>query len=386
MIIPDTQDVQAEINMEWQNVFGADLILTPNTPQGLLITTDVLARQSTLLINAAVANQINPNLAGGVFLDALWALTGGQRDAATFSIATVTLTGVAGTVIPTNVTAANATGDIFQIVNSVTLNGGGTATASFQAQVAGPIGAPSGTLIHIINGVLGWETITNPADAILGTATQSDASARAERRQTLALQGDSMPLAIISGLLKTAGVTSLAFRENVTSSTVVIDTITLVPHSMYACVAGGTDLDVATTILNKKSGGCDYNGSTIVNVTDVASGQIYSVAFDRPTPIPIYIKATVRVINALGDVASLVTQAILDYANGVIPGEDGFAVGKNVSCFELAAAVNEEIIGIYIQNMQTTLASPFVYSNAEIVINPNQQAATAANQIVVVVI
>ncbi|MHC5543543.1 baseplate J/gp47 family protein, partial [Singulisphaera rosea] len=88
VIVPDTSSLLADVQSEYQAVFGADLIVTPDTPQGVLITAETLARTEVVNNNAALANQINPNIAGGVFLDAILALTGMQRTPASPTVVT----------------------------------------------------------------------------------------------------------------------------------------------------------------------------------------------------------------------------------------------------------------------------------------------------------
>ncbi len=83
VIMLETGVIQTEVQAEYQAAFGMDLNTAPNTPQGILITTEVLARTAVADNNAALANQINPNEAGGVFLDALLALTGAYRSPGT---------------------------------------------------------------------------------------------------------------------------------------------------------------------------------------------------------------------------------------------------------------------------------------------------------------
>ena len=131
VIIPDTGDLLTTVQDEYRQAFGEDMPLEPSTPQGTLITGETLARDAVVRNNAAVANQISPNIAGGVFLDAIWALTGGQRVAATRSTVAATLTGVSGTVIPQGSIAATGAGDQFQTVSTVTIGIGGTVSANF---------------------------------------------------------------------------------------------------------------------------------------------------------------------------------------------------------------------------------------------------------------
>ncbi len=53
VIVPDTAVTRAIVEAEFKNAFGEDLITSPETPQGVLITNEVLARDSFLRNNAA---------------------------------------------------------------------------------------------------------------------------------------------------------------------------------------------------------------------------------------------------------------------------------------------------------------------------------------------
>lgn len=386
VIVADTADTLTEVQNEFKNAFGQDLVVTPDTPQGVLITAETLARDNVIKNNAALANQINPNLAGGVFLDAILALTGTERDVAERSIVTATMTGVAGTVVPAGVRAATAAGDEFETVSTVVIGISGTVDADFQSVEFGPVPAAGGTLTTIVDGVLGWETVTNTDAAVLGRAEQSDQAARLYRKNTLALQGQSLPEAITSGLYATEGVRSMSFRENTTSAPAVIDGINLAAHSIYVCVDGGTDLDVATTILEKKSGGAGYNGSVTVNVVNADSGQTYPVTFDRPTDVDIQTRVTIKASSSIVDPVAAVKEAVLAFANGELEEEPGFTVGNDVSSFELAGAINRLYPTIYVQKVELSLATPTVWSTDPIAIALDEIAAIASGAITVVLV
>jgi len=387
LIVADTAGLQAEVEAEYKAVFGQDLVVTPNTPQGVLITAEVTARANVVRNNAALANQINPNLAGGVFLDAIWALTGGQRIAATSSvIPDVSLLGLAGTLIPVGSQASLADGTLFASVSDVTLDGDGEGSVDFQAVDTGPIAAEVGTLTQIVTSVLGWDSVTNPTAAALGRSEESDIASRARRKVTLGLQGEGLAVAITSALYDTLNVRSLTFRENIEDTTQVIDGVTMVAHSIFACVDGGTDLDVATTLLAKKNGGCAWNGSTSVDVVEPASGQTYTVLFERPTEVPVQTRVTVRNQSSLVNVEAAVRQSVMDYAEGLIEGEPGLVVGASVSPFEIAGAVNQQNPGIYVQKCEVSLLSPTSWTTDEIEISITEIATLALGNIIVVVL
>lgn len=387
VIVPDTSSLLGTVQTEWQETFGADLVPTPDTPQGVLITAEALARAGVVNNNAQMANEINPNVATGVFLDGLMALTGMQRVAQTQTVVTnVSLTGVAGTVISAGTQAQTAAGDLFESLAQVTLSAGGTATVDFASAMYGPIPCASGALDQIVTNVLGWETITNngsgtPASVTtLGTTTQSDQAARALRQNTLAFQGVSLAEAITSALYNVPGVTSLTFQENVAATTQTINGISMVGHSIYACVAGGSTTDIAAALLENKSSGCAWNGGTTVNVVEPASGQSYAVSFDVPDEIGILVKVTTT--NGL---AANIEQAILDYAAGLINGYAGFVVGADVSTWDIGGAILSRYPFYYLSNVQIALESTGIYQNSPIAIGVNQQAATQLSFLTVIV-
>lgn len=380
-IIPDTSAILTDVTSEYLTVFGSDLVTTPDTPQGVLINAEAIARTEVVNNNAALANQINPNISGGVFLDAILALTGMERTAQTQTVVpNVTVAGVAGTIIPLGSLAQTGAGDLFQTLSQVTIPAGGNTTVNFSSVSYGPIPCAADELSQVVSNVLGWETVTNATAGTLGATTQSDQSARALQKNTLGFQGVALPIAMTSALYATEGVTSLTFQENVSPDTQVINGITMVGNSVYACVAGGSDTDVAAAMLENKSSGCGWNGSTTVDIVEPASGQIYPVKFDRPAQIGILI----RVTTPNGNVDNIV-QSILDYAAGLINGITGFTVGSDVSPFEISGAIIAGNPGYIISQVAISLVSPVDYTTNVIAIGVNQQAFTVSNFITVVV-
>lgn len=381
VIVADTSSLLTEVQSEYEAVFGADLIVTPDTPQGLLITAETLARTEVVNNNAALANQINPNVAGGVFLDAIMALTGIQRTAATQTVVSaVTLTGVAGTTIPVGTQAQTAAGDIFASLDTVVIGSGGTITVNFASVAYGPIPCAANALTQVVTNVLGWETVTNANAGVLGQSTQSDQGARAYRNNTMGFQGVALPITCTSALYAVPGVQSLFYQENIAATTQTINGISMVAHSVYACVNGGSELDIAAALLENKSSGAAWNGETSVTVVDPASGQPYTVLFDVPTEIGIL----VRVTTSNGD-AGTITQAILDYAAGNINGLQGFVVGSDVSPFEIAGAIMSEQPGYFISKVEVSYSASVSYTTNTLAIAVNQIAQTQLSYITVVV-
>ncbi|MEY0215945.1 baseplate J/gp47 family protein [Providencia rettgeri] len=339
VIIPDTSKLREVVENEFKGVFGEDLDVNPETPQGALITMEVENRDAIARNNAELANQINPDEAGGIFLDAIWALMGGQRFDATHSFLTqVKFSGVAGTIIPKGSQATTRSGDIFETTKVLILGKEGTATGDMRSLETGPIECGVGQLDKVASSVLGWETVNNPTSATLGRNAESDLQAKRRRKQTLAKNTVSVGEAITSALYETEGVRSLAYRENYTDQPMIFDEITLVPHSIYVCVEGGDKEAIARSLLRTKTLGAAFNGSEEVEVLETISGQIYPVKFDRAKEIVLFCRVTVK--KATVDAQTIIPAAVESWANGDIDGEGGLVVGRDVSPFEISAGIN----------------------------------------------
>lgn len=385
VIQADTSALQATIEAEWQTAFGSDLDVSADTPQGVMISAETTARASVIAANTQVANQINPNLAGGIFLEAICALMGLQRLGATFTqVSGVILGGVAGTVIPVG-SQVSSQGNIFVSTASATIGSGGTVTVGFQAVESGPVLCPASTLTQIQpnSAVLGWNTVTNPTDGHPGAIEQSDAELWQARINQLGLQGLSGVASQIAALYAVPGVTSLQFQENASSVPVTLNGIAMAANSVWACVAGGTAALIGAALLSGKTCGAGWNGAQNIAVTEPASGQSYTVLYDVPTQIPLKAIINVSQGTSSNSLVSTVTQAVLDFANGVIPGEQGFIVGRNASPFDMAAGIVAENPGVRVREVQLAPISTGIYQTTEIPIAINQQAAISAGQIIV---
>ena len=384
VILPDTANTRSEVEQEFTNAFGDDLPLDPSTPQGVLITMETEARDSTARIIADVANQINPDIAGGVFLDAIWSLLGGQRSPAESSILNgVELGGVPGTSIPAgSLASVDSSGVLFQLISTVVLDAAGDGIGSFEAVVPGPTAVAAGGLNSVASSVLGWETVNNPTSAIIGRAQESDVAARRRRRRTLAVQGVSTPEAVQSNVYALDGVRSLSFAENITDASIVVEGVTLVEHSIYVCVDGGADADIAMALLESKTLGANWNG-TLHPVIEPVSGRSYDVRFDRPTEITLYVRVTAR-RNSL-DLATVIPAALMQYADGELEGDSGLDVGKDVSPFELSAAINQVQPTIFVQLVETSTDGS-TWSSAVRTININQVARLTRSRVTVVIV
>lgn len=307
VIIVDSAVIAAQVIEEYQSLFGMDLNTDANTPQGMLINAETLARIAVADNNAALANQINPNIAGGIFLDAIIALTDPFiRFPAMQSEVLATIWGVPGTIIPAgSIVAETGSGNLnqFMTISINTIPVGGTlSNVQFNSVVYGPIPANAGTLTQIITPVLGWNSVSGSTAAKLGNEVASDVATRNIRNSTLATQGASTAQAIISGIIG-SGATSVLFQENTTAGTLTINGVVMVSHSIYACIQNaniGTISQVLATLTGTPTTSIpsgsqvSSNGNVFSLVTTTVipgggsvSGVLFQALSTGPIPVPI---------------------------------------------------------------------------------------------------
>lgn len=380
LVVADEAAIVADTEQDFRDIFGSGAVVDADTPNGQLVGSESNHRINVAQNNATVANQINPNFASGVWLDALWALLGGARTPATFSTVTAEITGVAGTVVPANSVAATTNGDRFLLTAEVTLVAGNN-TANFQAETAGAIDVPAGSLTTVVSNVLGWETVNNAAAGAAGQAIESEEASRVRRRQTIGANARTVPAAAIAKVLDVAGVLSIAYRDNPNNSPTVIDGINLPANSIYACVEGGTDLDVATALLASKGGGTPWAGTDVSQaVVEPASGQSYTVGFDRPDDQVISIRVTASVPQGFNDPVGVITASVRSYA------DDTFRLDVDVLPFEISGAINEDHPTLNIRLVEVGFGANFVSLDTQPLDIAINERATVANADIGVVI
>ena len=179
IIVPNTNSVISELETEWTNQFGAQLSLDSSTPQGRIIETQAMVRKGTLGACAMVANQLNPNQAFGIFLDAHGAFFGVNRPSGRNSeILNVLLTGTpasypAATITINTNPANNDTLTVSYILND-DFASATKATFTFGASGDISIGSTTAQTATNIASAINANTTLNPSGATTMNAVASD--------------------------------------------------------------------------------------------------------------------------------------------------------------------------------------------------------------------
>lgn len=382
VVVADTADIKETVQNEYKAALGEDLSVEDATPQGRLIDVETDARVEVIENNVLISNSINFNLASGITLDAWGANFDINRGIAKSSSVIATIGGVQGTVISAGSQASTQAGDVFYLENNVTIPAGGTVNATFLSLEKGAIPCPVGTLTKIIDGTLGWETITNSTAAVLGNLRESDSSYKQRFYGSGLFTGMSLVEDYDNAIMNVENVISCYLRDNGDSSAVVYDTVTIDANSIYICVDGGDNTAIGQAIFNHKSAGCGYTAvsgqSVTANVIDETYGDTYQVIFNRPKNVSIYANVTLNSgTSTVEDLETAVQDAITSYINTL-------KIGADVVLLSLASAINSAVLGINLTSL-TIGTSQESLSSSNITIHIDEAAKTQSNNITVTV-
>lgn len=271
---------------------GQDLELTVNSPEGQLMRVFARALSEIWNQGKAVYDAFDPAAAFGASLENLSSVSGTVRKSATQSTVTATLNIDAGRTVPAgSIVSVDGNPDARFVLLADAENTGGSPDdfpGRFEAEVTGSVVANTGTLTVIETPVTGWNSVTNPSDAVVGTDIETDEELRLRREQELAAVGSSSFLGLLADIRQVPGVTDVLLFENETDVTVN----GLPSRSFEAVVLGGADEDLAEAIFGSKPLGIQAFGSTTLNVDD-GEGLTHPIGFTRATPVTLHAQVTV---------------------------------------------------------------------------------------------
>lgn len=311
--IPSYTDIRDELIYQAKQIFGQDIYLGNDSQDYQLISVFANKLYDAYLTCQAVYNSRGPSTAVGTGLDVIVGVNGIRRLKSTASKATVVLTGTPGTLI-TNGVVSDAGGNQWVLLSPVTIGSNGIVTTVATCQAPGPIEAAANTITGIVTPTLGWTSVTNPEPAIPGRHTETDPQLRARQAISTANPSRTVLEGIKGGIAAISGVTRYEVYENDTDEE---NEMRHPPHSITAVVEGGADEDIAQTLFNRKTPGCNTNGTTIVTVTD-KYGEHTPIRFFRPTYVDIDVVVSVkRLTGYTTQTAGDITEYVAEFINSL---------------------------------------------------------------------
>lgn len=234
----------------------------------------------------------NPQTAEGAYLSALVLLNGIERREAEYSSVTLQCTAnAAGATIPANSLVSDpAIGEQFKTDSLLVVAPSASANVSATAVNAGPISAVAGTLTQIDSPVYGWESVTNPSGAVAGQDEETDTELRVRRQIAAERTGLNNVAAIYTAIANIDAVSQVTVYQNTGT---VTDANGVPPTHVWAIVLGGADQDIAAAMFGTVAAGIGMYGDTPVVYADPITGASYTITFERPDDVAIYIDVNV---------------------------------------------------------------------------------------------
>lgn len=290
LILPDEQtQILPAVQVDIDGAMGGGLNPSLETPQGQLASSEAAIVGNVNDTFLEMVNLFDPAYSYGRYQDALGRIYFIERIGAEATVVQTTCSGATGLVIPAGSAAVAADGNIYVSTSDGTIGLDGTASIPFACSTLGPITCPAGSLNQIYRSISGWDSITNPADGVLGRDTETRAQFEERRFRSVANNAMGFLPAVLGAVLEVPGVLDAYVTENFTGSPLTSGGVTLAAHSLYVAAVGGDQAAVAKAIWTKKAPGCDMNGNTTVTVYDDVNYEppypSYQVKFETPSSL-----------------------------------------------------------------------------------------------------
>lgn len=311
----DFPTIQQWVTDQFKNIYGADIVTTPDTQDGQFLALIAQACYDTAALGSSIYNSFSPPDAQGVGLSRLVKINGLAREKASFSVVTLTIVGTVGTVIQ-NGQAMDVLNQIWLLPASVTIPSGGTVNVIATAQQIGAITAAPNTITTIFTPTRGWQTVNNSGAATPGAPVETDAELRVRQARSTSIPALTVFDATLGAVSNLPGVTDVQGYENDTDTT---DSNGLPPHSICVVVSGGNSTQICQTILQYKTPGTNTHGNTTVLVYDSRGLPLY-ISYQTSVAAEIGVQVTLsRGAGWTDDYIAEIQNAIASYinANGI---------------------------------------------------------------------
>ena len=355
LLVPDVSDVLAGRLTDMTTALGGGVSQSLSSPQGQIAQSDteIIAQEYDKLL--CLFNQVNPDYSTGRFQDGIGQIYFMNRISAQGTVVTATCIGQVGTTIPAGSTAIDTNGYIYRSIDNATIPASGSIDVQFVNNTTGSIPCAAGDLNQIYRAVSGWDAITNVSPGVVGVDVESRIAFETRRKQSVARNGRNMDGATRSAILETSGVLDAYVWSNRKAETVTKGTTNfpVLGHSLYICVYGGSDSDVAEAIFRTYNPGANMNGDTEFTVYDTeysAPYPEYVMQWQRASPTRVYFKVELdSSLNPPSDISTQVKNMITKVFNGDYDGIDKARIGATINAGKYYApviSISPDTVGI----------------------------------------
>ena len=308
LTIQTIADITAELIAGLQAIYGIDINVNPESPDGQLVNLYAQGKIDMLEFIQQVFNSFDPDQAVGTSLDLRCAINGVIRKPGTYTqlmvdVVVTSPVSLIGLDVTTNpFTVQDTTGNQYNLLNSVSLTVPGTYSLEFQASTVGAITPALNSLTVISTPTFGIASTNNPSNPInVGSLTETDVALRLRRQRSVTLPSKSWYEGLQASILQ-YGANDCRVYENDTNST---DSNGIPAHSIWTIIDDNNLLPTAPSLAKtiaseayarivyvRKNAGCGQKPHTTDGYTVPVlqpDGSYLEIELDIPTLVNLYV-------------------------------------------------------------------------------------------------
>lgn len=328
-------DIVAELESGYKSIYGQDINIGSDTPDGQRINIEAMAKVDVLNFATQIYNSFDVDAVGGAAQDRLYKINNVYRKSSEYSYVQVNVTATGNVNLQgldvsesAAYTVSDLNGNQYLLVDSVVLSAG-TTLLEFRAKEPGAVEVTPNTITNMVTIVSGISGVTNPTiQFVTGADEESDAEFRIRRNKSTAISGRGFYDNLLGDLLSVPLVTAAEVYEN--DGDVMEIPQEESQSAVWCIVEGGANEDIAKVIYANKTMGCKQVGDTEVTIAR-ADGSGFVAKFDRPQTQNLYLQLKVK--------SKLVTPPDTGYIKSQLVSRLRFDIYASVDSSEITAAV-----------------------------------------------
>lgn len=367
--VKSLQELTTELEIGLRAVYGADINLDSNSPDGQMVGIVVQSAEDLRELLLNVNAGFDPDQAEGITLDQRVALVGLTRGSGTFTtveiqvvtsqaLALIGLGVQSGEISPTVsglYIIKDDAGNKWYLMSNQAPGSAGTYSYIFRAAILGAVLVTPSTITTPVTIVGGVVSVNNALGAEeQGIDEESDQDLRVRFRKSTSVIAMGFADSLEAALRNLDGVKSAVVYENNEDTADVFGTP---GHTIWCIVEGGASADIAQVIFSKRSGGCGMRGAVTYSIAR-PNGQAFLAKWDVPASVDIYVHFAISLPGGVVD-AAVLAQLIVNNVVWVVGGD---AIGSVITAYLSSLDPNYRVSGMgisdddvtYVENLLST--------------------------------
>lgn len=352
------QQIITNLKNEFYNIYGADVVLSDTDPDSQMINVFANAIDDIEGLIQDWCNAWDIDKSTGNVLSSLVSYRRTKRKDITKSSVDLTITSVSPSMpFPAGLIFSDAnSSQYWTIPTSFSTDATNSVVVTAYADDYGQIEASANTINTIITPTFGFATVNNINPAVVGDDEEGDYALKIRSKSTMSDGAINTVDGLRSALANLDGVQGLPYvYENVQNTTQTIGGgYDLLAHSIGIVVYGGTIADIAQTVYDYKSAGCDtgiYQTGTLEpnNISTTytnANGSIMYINFSRPQVTGLDVQIELPIGTVLDTaLQNSILSAVSDFA-------DNTAIGTTVSHIDVITSIYDNVNYFYAKEVR----------------------------------